>query len=157
MSKIIKKLKLKPILGWREWVTLPELHVLAIKVKVDSGAKTSALHASDIEYFRRGNKDWVKFKIYPLQKSERKAQIVKKEVIDMRTIRSSVGVETHRPIIRTEIRLAGQSWEIELSLVDRDIMGFRMLLGREALKKGFLINPNKSFLVSTRDGNLKRD
>ncbi len=139
---------LKKVMGWREWVSLPSLKVLNIKVKVDSGARTSALHAEDIEVFKKAGREWVRFTIFPLQNSRRGKVLAEAEVIAHRRIRSSSGTETRRPVIRTELKVGEDHWPIEISLVNRDIMGFRMLLGRTAVRHGFLIDPGHAFLQS---------
>ncbi|MGE0764345.1 MAG: ATP-dependent zinc protease [Bdellovibrionales bacterium] len=136
------------ILGWREWVGLPELRVMAIKVKVDSGAKTSALHAEDIVITRnpRTGARSVRFTLYP-RKNRAKPLVGRAPLVGYRKVRSSVGHETERPVIQTLLRLDGQEWPIEVTLINRDIMGFRMLLGRSALKPGLLIDPTQSYLL----------
>lgn len=129
-------------------MTLPDLGVSKIKVKVDTGARTSALHAEDIRIFRRRGQGKVIFTIYPFQRSRRGALEVEADLVEKRVVRSSVGVETHRPVIRTHLELAGHCRLIEVTLVNRDIMGFRMLLGRQALRENFLVDPGHSFLQS---------
>lgn len=143
-------LHIKPTLGWREWVSLPSLQVKKIKAKIDSGAKTSALHAENIEYFTRKKARWVRFKIYPLQNSKKNGVKVSAPLIDERKVKSSVGHETLRPVIEALLSIGAQKWLIELTLVNRDLMGFRMLIGRQALKGHFLIDPGKSFLQSKK-------
>lgn len=136
-------------IGWREVVQLPDLKVKGIKVKVDTGAATSALHAEDIFIFNEGGKKKVIFTIYPKQGNKTKKVQAEAELIEMRNIRSSTGHLTERPVIRTIIKIGDEEpYEIDITLVNRDIMGFRMLLGRKALKKKFLVHPGKSFLVS---------
>ncbi len=142
----------KVCLGWREWVALPDLGVKRIKVKVDTGARTSALHAEDIRVFRRRGQPKVSFTLYPFQRSRRGAVHVEADLVEKRVVRSSVGVETQRPVIRTHLELAGHRRLIEVTLVNRDIMGFRMLLGREAIKGCYLVDPGHSFLQSSRSG-----
>lgn len=134
--------------GWREWVSLPELRVTALKVKVDSGAKTSALHAEDIVILRsaQSGAKSVRFTLYP-RKNRLKPLIVKAPLIGFRVVRSSLGHETRRPVISTTLRLGQEEWPIEVTLINRDIMGYRMLLGRSALKSGFLIDPYESYLL----------
>jgi hypothetical protein len=144
----VEKLPRKHI-GWREFVSLPDLKVKGIKVKVDTGAATSALHAEDIFIFNKAGKKRVSFTIYPIQGNKTKKVIGNAELIEMRNIRSSTGHLTERPVIRTLIKIGDEeAYEIDITLVNRDIMGFRMLLGRRALKKKFLVHPGKSFIVS---------
>ena len=149
-----KKKKAKTVIGWREWIHLPELTKRMIKAKIDTGARTSAIHAEDIKIFRRGQKRFVRFKLLPDQKSDRKSKIVEMEMVEKRKVRSSIGHESVRPVVKTELKIGEFLFPIELTLVNRDIMGFRMLIGREALKESFLIDPQKSFLVS-KDLNRK--
>jgi len=143
-------------IGWREWVGLPELGVEGIKAKIDTGARTSALHAWNIEPFRRGGSLWVRFEIHPMQRSEARKVICEARAIDERTVRNSGGGVERRYIIKTEIRLGESSWPIELALTNRDQMGFRMLLGRTALGRRILIVPSRSFLASPRSPGIWR-
>ncbi len=137
----------KDILGWREWINLPELKAKNIKVKVDTGARTSALHATDIEFFKKKGKPFVRFMVFPQQKSSKGKIKCEAPLIDTRHIKSSVGTQTKRPVIHTLISIGQYEWEIELTLVNRDIMGFRMLLGREAMRGHFLVDPGKSYVL----------
>jgi len=134
-------------IGWREWVQLPQLTKKPIKVKVDTGAQTSALHATEIRILRRGKKRYVSFRIHPVQRSSLPSKLVKAELVEKRDIRSSLGQLSRRPVIRTVLKVNGIEKEIELTLVNRDLMGFRMLLGRQALRGDFTINPAKSFVL----------
>lgn len=155
MNAVAKRQKkTKTVIGWREWIHLPELSKRMIKAKIDTGARTSAIHAEDIKIFRRGQKRFARFKLLPDQKSERKSKIVEMEMVEKRKVRSSIGHESVRPVVKTELKIGEFIFPIELTLVNRDIMGFRMLIGREALKEHFLIDPQKSFLVS-KDLNRK--
>lgn len=138
------------IVGWREWVGLPHVGVSAIKAKIDTGATTSALHAIHIERYRQGGRDLVRFQVHPLQRNARLTVSAHAPLVDYRTVRSSSGHETHRPVIRTEIELFDQRWSIELTLANRDQMGFRMLLGRQAIRERFLVDAGTSFRDPTR-------
>jgi hypothetical protein len=135
-----------PVIGWREWVALPTLGVPAVKAKVDTGARTSALHALEIEEFQRRKSTWVRFKVLPFQREDEKPLVVEAELLEYRHVRSSTGHLTRRPVIVTSIELLEQRWPIELTLTSRIEMGFRMLLGREALRGRFWIDPRRSFL-----------
>jgi hypothetical protein len=132
--------------GWREWVALPGLGVPRIKAKIDTGARSSSLHAFQVESFRRGGREWVRFVIHPLQRDSRRTIQAEAAVIERRKVTSSSGHATWRPVIRTEVELIGERYEIELTLARRDEMGFRMLLGREALRRRFVVDPGHSFL-----------
>lgn len=144
-----KRKKEKTILGWREWISLPHLSKLPIKAKVDTGAKTSALHARDIEIIERQNKKWVTFEVVPSIKTKQPI-LAKALLVDYRTVKSSMGEKTKRPVINTIIRVGSEEFSIELTLVNRSLMGYRMLLGRQALKKRFLINPSRSFVLDKK-------
>lgn len=134
-----------PVIGWREWLALPDLGVPSIKAKVDTGARSSALHAFETEIFRRGGKHLVRFTVHPRQRNTVTSIQCEAEVIDQRPVRSSGGHETLRPVILTTVELLGQSWPIELTLASRDAMGFRMLLGRQAVRERFLVDPGRSY------------
>jgi hypothetical protein len=146
--------KLKAI-GWREWIALPELGIPHIKVKVDSGARTSALHATKIRYLRSLNGDiWVSFMVTQ-QLSPRRSIRVRAPLVEKRRVKSSMGHASLRPVIKTNIALGSEVWPIEITLVNRDPMGFRMLLGRRAIVGKFLIHPGRSFLQSEKKGSLE--
>jgi len=135
-----------PHIGWREWVSLPALGVPHIKAKIDTGARSSALHAFDIEYARRGGVNYVRFVIHPLQRSAKRGVTVEVPLLGQRSVKSSNGIVSRRPVILTEIKILGQRRMLELTLVSRDAMGFRLLLGREAIRNGFLVDAGRSFL-----------
>jgi hypothetical protein len=134
-------------IGWREWVALPDFKVGAIKAKVDTGARTSALHAYRIEPFRRGGALWLKFELHPIQRSEVIKVVCEARAVDERAVRNSGGRVERRYIIRTLLRIGEEVWPIELALANRDQMGFRMLLGRTALEGRALIEPGRSYLL----------
>lgn len=143
----MKKAKIEPqIIGWREWVGLPGLGVEKIKAKVDSGARTASLHAFDMKIYKRRGREFVKFSIHPMQLSSAGEKICHAPILEYRNIKSSNGATQRRPVIVTTVQLMNQTWEIEVTLTNRDEMGFRMLLGRETIRKRFLINTDKSFL-----------
>lgn len=135
-------------IGWREWATLPQLGIDRIKAKVDTGARTSALHAFDLEYFKAPQGLMVGFKVHPLQRDTSVTVEAIVPVLEQRQIRNSGGQVQARPVIRTLLVLGQQTWEIELTLTNRDAMGFRMLLGREAVRRRFLVDPGGSYLMS---------
>ncbi len=135
-----------PRIGWREWIALPELGVTQIKAKVDTGARSSSLHAWEIEEFSRDGAAWVRFVLHPLQRSIERTIRAEAKLLEYRPVRSSTGHQSLRPVIVTPIVLLGQVWSIELTLAGRDEMGFRMLLGREAVRNRFLVDPGASYL-----------
>ena len=135
-----------PIIGWREWVQLPQLGIAKVKAKIDTGARSSSLHAYDLKYFEREGEPWVRFKVHPRQRSSRDPVVAEAPVLEFRKIRSSNGHVTKRPVILTHVDVLGESWEIELTLANRDAMGFRMLLGREAIRGKLLVDSGASFL-----------
>ena len=138
------------VIGWREVAVLPQLGIDKIKVKIDTGARSSALHAFNIREFKRDGKDFVRFQIHPLQRDRNTTVTSEAELLEYRKVRNSGGAAQLRPVIITEIKLGENSWSIELTLTNRDVMGFRMLLGRQAVRNKFLIDPGRSFLQSRR-------
>ncbi|MGL5131611.1 MAG: ATP-dependent zinc protease family protein [Planktothrix sp.] len=141
----MSKTKLLTI-GWREWVALPGLGIGEIKAKIDTGARSSSLHAFDIHVLEFKNKQRVRFKIHPIQRNTVNTVSAEVDLIEYRTVRNSGGLMELRPVILTNIEMMGKQWLIELTLTNRDAMGFRMLLGRQALKGRFLIDCHQSFL-----------
>ncbi len=134
-----------PVIGWREWVSLPELGIKRIKAKVDTGARSSSIHAFDVESFERDGDEWVRFKVHPVQRSTRKTVTVESKLLESRSVRSSSGKATIRPVILAKIKLLGLTWPVELTLANRDQMGFRMLLGRQAFRDRFLVDAGSSY------------
>ncbi len=139
------KAKQLPVLGWREWVALPDLGIRQIKVKVDTGARSSALHAYDLHEIKKQGQTWIRFKVHPLQRNSRKVCASEAPVLEYRSVRSSSGRAALRPVIVTNLELLGVTWPVELTLANRDAMGFRMLLGREAVRRRFLVDSGKSY------------
>lgn len=139
------KKKEKMVIGWREWVTLDDLNLPPIKAKVDTGARTSSLHAYDLKFYKRLRKEFVSFKVHPVQKNTKKVVTCHSRILEYRKVKSSNGKSELRPVILTNVKLFDDEWPIELTLTNRDEMGFRMLLGRESIKNLFYVDPGKSF------------
>ena len=134
-------------LGWREWVALPELGVKLLKCKVDTGARTSALHTFRIDRFRQRNKDWVHFGLHPKSKHADVIVECTAEIVDERLVTDSGGHREQRIVIQTPVVIGSNCWPIELTLTDRDTMRFRMLLGRTAINQRFTVDPAASYLA----------
>jgi hypothetical protein len=136
-------------IGWREWVTLPDLGVLAIKAKIDTGARSLSLHAWEVEIVDggAGRPARVRFVLHPAQRDLDLTVAAEADLVGMRDVRSSNGGVESRPVIRTPVVVAGRRFPIDLSLTRRDEMGFRMLLGRRALRRRFVVDPGRSFLT----------
>lgn len=135
----------KMIVGWREWVALPELGIALVKAKLDTGARTSALHAYDVEPFHRDGADWVRFTAHPFQRDEATTRRCTGRVVDERRIMNSGGGREYRYVIETPLRVGGREWPIELTLASRDELGFRMLLGRTAMRRHLVVDPTLSY------------
>jgi hypothetical protein len=134
------------IIGFREWISLPDLSLWALKAKIDTGAKTSSLHAFDIKLVRRKGVSFVKFKVHPIQKDVNLEVICSAPLVDRRIVTDSGGHRENRYVIHTTIVMGNHRKQIELTLTNRETMKYRMLIGREALKQ-FYIDPSQSFLL----------
>ena len=134
----------KVILGCEEWCSFPELGIPAIKARVDSGAKTSALHAINIKVFEKNGEEWLKFDINPIQNNSKSIIHCEAQLVDQRIVKSSNGTREKRYVIRTDVELGSHTWQVEVTLTNRDSMGFRMLLpSKKGLKIGLLAsNPD---------------
>ena len=148
-QKIKHRRKLKRI-GWREWVSLPELGIPLIKVKVDTGARTSALHAFALHPFKEGGQDKIRFDIHPLQHDSSTIITCIADIIDKRWVSDSGGHREERFVIYTPIIMGSRHWPIEITLTERDTMLFRMLLGRSAIRKRYTVNPARSFITTKK-------
>jgi ribosomal protein S6--L-glutamate ligase len=137
----------KFIIGREEWCAFPDLGIPAIKVRVDSGAKTSSIHALNISTFKRNDEKWVRYEVFPLQDNRRISIHCESRIINTKLIKSSTGVSEKRYIIKTPLTLGNDTWDIEITLANRDSMGFRMLLGREAMINRAIIDPSKNLNI----------
>lgn len=137
----------KVILGSEEWCAFPELGIPTIKARVDSGAKTSAMHALNIAPFIKNDANWVKFDINPIQNNIKTVIHCEAPLVDKRIVKSSSGFREHRYVIQTSLKIGDTKWPIEMTLTNRDSMGFRMLLGREAMSGRVLVDPEQKYLL----------
>ncbi len=145
------------VAGWREWVSLPELGVDMIKAKIDTGARTSALHAFRVEPFSRDGRPMVRFRVHPVQRHRHPDLLCEAPLLGERKVVSSNGQHEMRFVITTRLRIGVRSWPIEITLTDRDEMGFRMLLGRQAVTGHFLVDPGSSFRLGRPRAKRKTD
>ncbi|MEO0395397.1 MAG: ATP-dependent zinc protease [Cyanobacteria bacterium P01_A01_bin.137] len=139
-----------PLIGWREWVMLPEFGITSIKAKIDTGARSSSIHAVNIEQFEVDGLAKVRFHIAPVQHDDGQLVPVEAKLLGQRSVTDSGGHREKRPVILTVVSLGGKPWPIELTLTNRDVMGFRMLLGRQAVRDRFLVDPGHSFLQTNK-------
>lgn len=139
-----------PVMGWREWVGIPTLGIDRIKAKIDTGARSSALHAFDIRETLVDGRPGVRFRVHPLQRRSEPVIEASAPLLDRRHVRSSSGDRELRPVVVVTVALGDARWEIELTLADRSPMGFRFLLGRQAVRGRFLVDAGRSYLLSNR-------
>jgi hypothetical protein len=134
------------VLGWREWVEFPDLKLGPIKAKVDTGARTSCLHAFELDPFERDGKSWIRFKVHPVQKDNSVVVQCEAPVFDQRPVTDSGGHTEQRYVIRTRLEIGAWQQAVEMTLTGRDTMRFRMLIGRTTMKAGgFVVNPAISY------------
>ena len=140
-----KKNQPTAIIGWKEWIGLPDLGIPAVKAKIDTGARTSAMHVFDLEEFEADRRQMLRFGIHPLQRREDIRRYCEAPVLERRRVKDSGGHIEKRYVIQTTAVMGSVSWLIDITLTNRDPMLFRMLLGRTALENRFLINPGRSY------------
>ncbi len=141
------------ILGRCEWVSLPDLDISAIPAKIDTGAKSSSIHAYDIHIQEKNGQEFVSFDLHPIKQKETLVIRCEAPVLKYINVKSSSGHIQRRPFIRTKIKMAGYLWDIDLNLTNRDEMGFRMIIGREAINKRALIDPALKYIHGNLDLN----
>ncbi len=151
----LKKEPLK-IVGWREWVAFPEFGGPSVRAKVDTGARTSAIHARNVKITMREGREIAEFDIYPHQRDSQTVLHCRAPIVARRRIRNSGGDVQDRVIVRTTIRLGEDVFEIDLSLTRRDQMGYRMLLGRRALKKRYVVDSGRSYVQGPSKSGRRR-
>lgn len=140
----------RPTIGWKEWVSLPELGIPAIKAKIDTGARTSALHAYTLEGFHRDGIHMVRFSVHPLQRRRDVTRTCEAIVMDHRSVKNSGGQVEERYVVRTLLEMGTMRWKIDITLTNRTGMRFRMLLGRTTVRGRLLIDPDKAYLYGRR-------
>ena len=141
-----RRLTTRPLIGWREWVRLPDLSPIALKAKIDTGARTSTLHAFDLSVHERDGEPWVDFELHPVQRSNARRSMVSYPIATYKQVKSSTGHSERRPVILTRFQIGQHEFDIDLTLTSRDEMGFRMLLGRSAIRRRFWVDAGRSFL-----------
>lgn len=147
-KKIAKTVPRKPVVGWREWVGMPDLGIDRIKAKFDTGARTSTIHAFDIEaYETKRGQSRIRFYLHPRQYRRLPSIACDAKVKEIRQVTNSGGTREPRFVIETILQIGNNQWPIELTLSNRDEMGFRMLVGRTAIRRRFLVDPGRSYLV----------
>ena len=137
----------RPVLGWREWVRLPDWSTTPIKAKVDTGARTSSLHAFRLRMFEAPDGPIARFELHPIQRSKAASVPVEARILEFRSVRSSNGRTERRPVVSAPLQVGSSVFNIEVTLTSRDEMGFRMLLGRSAVRHRYVVDPGRSFVV----------
>lgn len=138
----------KALIGSQEWCSFENLNIPSIKARIDSGAKTSSIQSTNIKKFKKGKESWVSFDVNPIQDNLSIVVHCESKIVDVRIVKSSSGITDKRLVIMEKVQIGNNSFEIELTLANRDGMDFRMLLGREAMKDRFIVDPSKHYLTS---------
>jgi len=138
----------KALIGSQEWCSFENLNIPSIKARIDSGAKTSSIQSTNIKKFKKGKESWVSFDVNPIQDNLSIVVHCESKIVDVRIVKSSSGITDKRFVILETVQIGNNSFEIELTLANRDGMDFRMLLGREAMKDRFIVDPSKHHLTS---------
>ncbi|NVJ90517.1 MAG: ATP-dependent zinc protease [Methylocystaceae bacterium] len=146
MAKTSKPKAPHAVLGWCEWVKFPEFGNVRIKAKTDTGAQTSALHAWKIKPFEKEGENWISFEIHPLQKSQKDKIRCEAKVTEIKVVKSSNGQKENRYTITTHVIIGPYEYPIDLTLTNRDEMGYRMLIGRAAIAGCFLVDCGHSYI-----------
>lgn len=147
MTTAKKPKKTPTVIGWREWVSLPELGGAVVRAKIDTGARTASLHAFGLELFEKDGEEYARFAIHPDHKSPGPAVIVETPVLGHRSVRNPGGRNEERPVIRTKLVIGRYRFMAELNLTRRDNMGMPMLLGRQTVRRRFVVDPGRSYLI----------
>lgn len=142
-----KNYRAKTIIGWHEWCALPELNLPGIIAKIDTGAKTSSLHAFRLKPFRRKGEEWLRFYVHPVQRHRHPEVLCEARLVDERSVTSSNGESEQRPVIKTILNMGHLSFSSEITLTNRDDMGFRLLIGRRALARRFIVDSGISYAL----------
>lgn len=151
------RLKIAKItLGWREFISIPELSIKQIKAKVDTGARTSALHVTNLKIIKRGQTKFADFTVHPNQHTSDPEIHTRHKISSFKVVKSSNGISSKRPVIKANIMIGLEKKEIEITLVNRDLMGFRLLLGRTALRPNCIVDPGKSFLLNKNMSTVRK-
>ena len=148
-----KKRVRKPLalLGWREWISLPDLGIDKISAKIDTGANTSSLYATHIKVIEKQGKEFALFRVTYGKPGHRKFSTTQAPLVGFRKVKSSSGETEERPVINTSICIMGQCWKSEITLTSRQSMQFPMLLGRACLKKRFVVDPSRANLSAEQE------
>ena len=147
-----RKPKAPSVIGWREWVSLPQLGVETLRAKIDTGARTAALHAFGLETFERDGMTFARFAVHPNHRKPGPAVVAEAPILDERSVKNSGGIAEERFVIATRIVIGTHKFNAEVTLSRRDEMGFPMLLGRQTIRRRFLVDPGRSYLIGMPPG-----